>query len=48
MLWQTIIRLIEIAIIFDDGVVYEIGCKQAVDRNANEFILNTSSSPYSD
>lgn len=29
----------EIAIIFD-VVVREIGCKQAVNRTANEFILN--------
>lgn len=38
MLRRTIIRLMEIAIIFD-VVVHEIGCKQAVNRTANEFIL---------
>lgn len=36
----TIISLIEIAIIFDDDVVHEIGCKQAVSHSANEFTLN--------
>lgn len=37
---HTIISLIEIAIIFNDGVVHEIGCKQAVSRSANEFTLS--------